>query len=1203
MPQKRKQTPDMPQSPPKRVTRARAKKDIDSKAEKTRIMTPSAKASAQRKGAEQPIKPNKAKAQLAEEIDADPEPDTVPEESFAEPPKTRGKAKATTDTSAKTPVAPSPKAAPVTTTRSRSAKSAVTAKKDAQLPKTMGRSKRTARDEPPAAPETVEEATMKQLPPKVTRGRTAATVTKPPSARTRAATAAPTKKVKFDHQSDQDKENQPILVEAQKKPQSKPTGLRAKPIRKPAAVKGGTRRTKTSKQSTATEETTIKEALMPLSPKKITQVAKTPSAGSEDELVGDKTPVKILNKSPSKIPMSVSHAANSMSSEPQTEKVDVPESPKKAASGGLATSPRKPPPSPFKNALKTSPRKVDLGSRPTQPRFDAPSSPSKSPLKESPKRINLGDSSVPPFLQWSRSPVKSSLLQSPARRPGGSPTKASTVALTPSGDYAAVPTMDAITASEQVNAAKLPRMLFESAASSPLRAAKSPGQSPKVYNPAMKEQSNDSAGTLVTSSSKRLEVRPLDSPLESEVCNTSPGPEGVSKEVIEATVSENPQAHIQQNIPISFDLERLSTSPFDAASNTDNEDIHSDLQETNAAAYNVDTEPMPSEPPNIFTKPAFVISSSMLADKVEEAESEDELASPEKLASPSPLKTFGISTRDFGTPSISGTAKRNDGLGNIYQASTRRSQRSSIAMTPLAMQMSSWLASSPGKKNGDQTIYRRGVFSPAKPIFPVPADQSPSSIAVGSPAKPTFFDDEMAVRDTEDGVPVVEGDSIDELQEGGDDHHLDIQASQESQETETYGDENAAPEDSAHYLVEQEEENHILTCTPAKAFEQQSREVHTVSKVPLRPAADDTPLLVPKKRRRSLAGPLADISMPDRLSISRDSILSPILHDRNLSMSMLPGDPTVPDGPETPTAGSKSASNTPGRSVRKAGYSSVLKGAVVHVDVHTTEGADASGIFVDLLTQMGARCVKQWHWNPQGSLSSSTGNSPNHAVSPDFGTSGGKIGITHVVYKDGGKRTLEKVREAKGAVVCVGVGWVLDCERADKWLNETDYAVDTSIVPRGGCRRRKSMEPRALANLNGSLVLAETPVKAPPADISPTKEFLNLDTPMSRRDTFEFKVEAPATPAIEMPMIGERGDDFESPLSPTTPYYLSKGSRLVQQTCPPKQSQELFFPLTGNIEDQPNQAVRQRLLAARRKSLQWASKVQSPLGRTVSYGK
>lgn len=170
-------------------------------------------------------------------------------------------------------------------------------------------------------------------------------------------------------------------------------------------------------------------------------------------------------------------------------------------------------------------------------------------------------------------------------------------------------------------------------------------------------------------------------------------------------------------------------------------------------------------------------------------------------------------------------------------------------------------------------------------------------------------------------------------------------------------------------------------------------------------------------------------------------------------------------------------------------------------------------------------------------------------------------------------------------------------------MDETGYFVDTSIVPRGGSRRRKSMEPRALANFNGNLVPAETPAKEASVDVSPTKEFLTFDTPTSRRETFEFQVQAPATPNAEVTPQGELGNDFDSPLSPTTPYYLSKGAKLVQQTCPPKQSQELFFPVSGKIEDQPNEAVRQRLLMARRKSLQWASKIQSPLGRNVSYGK
>ena len=137
-----------------------------------------------------------------------------------------------------------------------------------------------------------------------------------------------------------------------------------------------------------------------------------------------------------------------------------------------------------------------------------------------------------------------------------------------------------------------------------------------------------------------------------------------------------------------------------------------------------------------------------------------------------------------------------------------------------------------------------------------------------------------------------------------------------------------------------------------------------------------------------------------------------------------------------------------------------------------------------------------------------------------------------------------------------------------------------------------------LANVNGNLLPAQTPIK-PAAELSPTKEFLTFDTPASRRESFAIEPRAPATP------IGHNNMDAfgDSSLSPNTPYYLSKGAQLVQQTCPPKQSQELLFPVSGNIDDQPDEAVRQRLLVARRKSLQWVPKVSSPLGRAVSYGK
>lgn len=158
------------------------------------------------------------------------------------------------------------------------------------------------------------------------------------------------------------------------------------------------------------------------------------------------------------------------------------------------------------------------------------------------------------------------------------------------------------------------------------------------------------------------------------------------------------------------------------------------------------------------------------------------------------------------------------------------------------------------------------------------------------------------------------------------------------------------------------------------------------------------------------------------------------------------------------------------------------------------------------------------------------------------------------------------------------------------------------------------MEPRSLSNYYGSLSAIDSPNKLSPPDMSPTKEFLNL-SPQSRRTTLgtmqtaDRRVSfAPAAQTIPAPKQQPEtpikahdvlaGDYSVSPIggSPATPYFLHP-QQLVQKTCPPKQTQELLFPLSGRIADQPNSVIKQRLQVARRKSLQFAPKIGSPLAR------
>ena len=193
------------------------------------------------------------------------------------------------------------------------------------------------------------------------------------------------------------------------------------------------------------------------------------------------------------------------------------------------------------------------------------------------------------------------------------------------------------------------------------------------------------------------------------------------------------------------------------------------------------------------------------------------------------------------------------------------------------------------------------------------------------------------------------------------------------------------------------------------------------------------------------------------------------------------------------------------------------------------------------------------------------------------------------------------------------------CEKQNKWLDEAPYYIDTSCVPRGGARRRKSMEPKALANLNGMLV--SSPVKS-----GSTRDAVP-STPMNRRDsvawmrtppeqlTFEdggddpdadeweggLLTPVPATPAPEaiarfaaniVPETpgGSAGDD-------TTMNFSRE--ELMTRTCPPKPNAYAQLG-EGILAREKDEKVLQRLMVARRKSLQYAPRVGSPLATTWS---
>ncbi|KAL4899732.1 hypothetical protein BDW74DRAFT_188908 [Aspergillus multicolor] len=571
--------------------------------------------------------------------------------------------------------------------------------------------------------------------------------------------------------------------------------------------------------------------------------------------------------------------------------------------------------------------------------------------------------------------------------------------------------------------------------------------------------------------------------------------------------------------------------------------------------------------------------------------------------------------------------------------------------TLLAEQFSQWKASSPAKPERPR---RRGVFSLGRPSdLPSAASRTPRhGIFANAPtlsARPrlqrpepspppldVYEDDEeeeaaeAAEADDVDEVDeAVEVDEVDDIVESRSEHSRSPMAeissdgfdifkdfsddeSDDANEGEGMEHEQAEPADylTLNTSVEEKENQAIspVPATPVKNPSLPRQTFHTVSKVPLKPEGEVSPLKFSRKRGRSLS-----ITSPVRSSPRlREFVLapqpprepeSPPQKSARLSYSSsrqsLPREsPRKSVGAQpTPRARTPSRAGTPSRSVspikspRKQASPvkqapACLSGAVVYVDVHTTEGEDASGIFIELLQQMGARCIRNWSWNPRMSVS------PDE----DTGSVNGKVGITHVVFKDGGVRTLEKVRHAGGLVKCVGVGWVLNCEARNEWVDEAPYAVDSTIIPRGGAKRRKSMEPRALSNINGTLVKASN--GAPSSIRRPS--MAAAATPLSRRErstpdeTPGYKASQKLWQTPKTPSVAALGYNMDSiGMSPATPFYLSQRSRLIQQTCPPKQTRQGLFSKAS--EEAPSHQLKSRLEAARRKSLAFKPAVGSLL--------
>lgn len=972
-------------------------------------------------------KPARTRGRPKKVVEPEPQPEPeaeVDDTSATTVRATRGRAKKTvaTTTTATTTVTPAttPKEEPVKTTRTgtRTRKTATT---------TATEDNNAESSEKPAKKTTRARAASKS---KAAPGVITTTVSTEPTPGLKSAISRPASKmggiikktVTF-----QEREKENLLPTTAPKGKGKAaelaTGMRAKPVRKPVA---GGRTTRASARSGTTSE---KRDKSPLSPKKDAEnLSLSRDIDSDDELATlEKTPFKPLMKCPVKPP----NSAKKHELQPPTKDKDgdSEETSEPASQTALGSPARRPPSSsPWKETMKSPAKKVEaipsliFSSKNDQ---HAAQSPSKTSTLQSPaKRPQMPIQSLQPpsheSAEGARSPVKMSLLQSPAKRPA-SPFKLHGPPAQPLGEN--------------------PGRLF---------APKASLMEEKVATTTEEVQEDPSENPEEMEDDIELELEVDEQHEETDVQPESPSQvafngrlSAVLPRHADPALRDNPlpveNVDIPQPEPVQVEQDRTEEQPIMEAEGIELPDDPMDID----VPSHVDVpSPAPTTPPQSprIINPAFGLRAKDLDDDI--SDSEDELANSGKML----CRYQDDTTLSFnGVPATPtpGTFKtpRSGMPSSAVKAASRAirsvSKSSRFGFTPLAGQLSEWKASSPQKASAavetSSPEFKDEGFSMLKEHDTAPAEFTPSK---------SLFDEEMKIRaDMEtqaameaaleadiaakfdepefDDVSITKEDidlaaeanemslmeqsQLDDVKES---RPYDDSISEASQE---YGDENAVPIDPA-LLGPNTGGRRLGPVTPLRPFA--PRAFHTVSKVPLKPADDSSPKLEIMKHRSASASKLP-ANRPTGLF--RNATVISYSPTKDSGSMDIDEDDEVQYPPVTPSKTDIwSSMGTPARTPRCDLNTSLLRGAVVFVDVHTSDGADACTLFVELLTQMGARCVKSWPWNP---------TSPANA-NGDASTS--KVGITHIVFKDGGKRTLEKARETGGVVQCVGVGWVLE---------------------------------------------------------------------------------------------------------------------------------------------------------------------------------
>lgn len=200
----------------------------------------------------------------------------------------------------------------------------------------------------------------------------------------------------------------------------------------------------------------------------------------------------------------------------------------------------------------------------------------------------------------------------------------------------------------------------------------------------------------------------------------------------------------------------------------------------------------------------------------------------------------------------------------------------------------------------------------------------------------------------------------------------------------------------------------FATDSPWRPMSAQGEKRIKLSSSPKRPQTADTPqipnsclrnasTLTSAKKCVSFQSPGGDGSPKRSQTVSKLVLAPPVLPRLSEGQETEMEIEQSPEPEPLPLSEVLNIEFSPETGQSEQAVSSILKNVTFYVDIWGSDGSCASQYFVPLLEELGAKVSKEWTDE-----------------------------ITHVLFKDGDMKTVQRIAKSKGAIKGVNVGWALE---------------------------------------------------------------------------------------------------------------------------------------------------------------------------------